>query len=155
MTTRRRDRCPYCGTPGNGEPCNPSCPPRQPPQTVTVTAEAIVQAINAREAASLEALLREVQEHPPGPATPGETAYAAYMAVLALSFPRDFAALPGTYRHAWEAAAQAVLGAWHAQEETPRCRWCGQPVALHPQDGEPWHCRLSDGPQLPKEENDA
>lgn len=40
--------------------------------------------------------------------TPGEVAYTAYMAVLALSFPMDFAALPDTYHRAWEAAAQAV-----------------------------------------------
>jgi hypothetical protein len=104
MTTRRRARCPYCGAPGNGEPCDPSCPPRQPPQTpAPLASEAWVCSTAS----------------PQGPATPGEVAYAAYMAVLALSFPVDFAALPGTYRHAWDAAAQAVL-AMQKEEETPR-----------------------------------
>lgn len=44
--------------------------------------------------------------------TPGQIAYAAYMAVLALGFPMDFAALPDTSRLAWDAAAQAVLTAF-------------------------------------------
>jgi len=25
------DACPYCGRMGNGEPCNPHCPPREAP----------------------------------------------------------------------------------------------------------------------------
>lgn len=45
------------------------------------------------------------------PQTPAQLCYEAYIAVLALSFPMDFAALPATYRRAWEAAAQAVLAA--------------------------------------------
>jgi hypothetical protein len=151
--------------------------------------------------------------------TPGQIAYTAYMAVLDLSFPMDFAALPDIDRLAWEAAAQAVLaqsqtampllyvvvmeeggqiqlcGAYHNAEEAGRhvahartvmperhvdmrvcpfaltgkarriptlnqvqrrlCRWCGQPIAAHPQAGEAWRCRLSDGPLLPKEDTYA
>jgi len=53
--------------------------------------------------------------------TTGQVAYAAYMAVLALSFPMDFAALPVTYLRAWEAAAQAVLAMREEKEpsDTP------------------------------------
>jgi len=52
-------------------------------------------------------------------ATPGQTAYAAYMAVLSLSFPMDFAALTDLQRRAWDAAAQAVLVQCTPQKETP------------------------------------
>jgi hypothetical protein len=59
--------------------------------------------------------------------TPAQIAYTAYMAVLHLSFPMDFAALPVTHRRAWEAAAQAVRLdlladiAWERQ--APSSRW--------------------------------
>jgi hypothetical protein len=59
--------------------------------------------------------------------TPAQIAYDAYMAVLALAFPMDFAALPVTYRRAWDAAAQAVRldlladSAWARQ--APSSRW--------------------------------
>jgi hypothetical protein len=50
--------------------------------------------------------------------TPAQIAYEAYMAVLALAFPMDFAALGDIHHRAWEAAAQAVR-AWQQEEETP------------------------------------
>jgi hypothetical protein len=93
--------------------------------------------------------------------TPGQIAYDAFAASMTRKHASwgmppfaDLRPAPD-YQDAWEAAAQAVRDAWQAQEETPRCRWCGQPVAEHPQDGEPWHCRLSDGPQLPLEADHA
>jgi hypothetical protein len=65
------------------------------------------------------------------------------------------------FRVIQEALAQAVLA--QGPQQAPRiptldqvqrrlCRWCGQPIAAHPQAGEPWRCRLSDGPLLPKEQ---
>ena len=36
---------------------------------------------------------------------------------------------------------------------TALCRWCGQPLAHHPQEGPPWRCHLNDGPLLPLEAN--
>jgi len=51
--------------------------------------------------------------------TPGETAYAAYMAVLSLSFPQAYAALTDLQRRAWDAAAQAVLAMQAQEEDTP------------------------------------
>jgi hypothetical protein len=49
---------------------------------------------------------------------------------------------------AWEAEQRQD----REEDETPRCRWCGQPVAAHPQEGAPWRCRVSDGPRLPRED---
>lgn len=49
----------------------------------------------------------------------GQVAYEAYMAVLYLSFPVEFAALPDIYRRAWEDAAQAVLDARKDAPPTP------------------------------------
>jgi len=70
-----------------------------------------------------------------------------------------WATLPPTEQAHWEAAAQAVLAQRTPQkadtDRTPRCRWCGQPLAVHPQEGAPWRCRLSDGPRLPQENDDA
>jgi hypothetical protein len=103
MTTRRRDRCPYCGTPGNGEPCDPSCPPRQPPQTPAQLAAAD----GARSTASLV-----------GPATPGQLCYQAYWRSSAHGrVPVAWPKLLPHWQAQWEAAAQAVLAI--REEKTP------------------------------------
>lgn len=91
------------------------------------------------------------------PSTPGEIAYAAYCGVMLPSDWRvvlhQWTTISALHKEAWEAAAQAVLVQHDTQvPHTPLCQWCGQPRALHPQHGEPWHCRLSDGPLLPAED---
>jgi hypothetical protein len=62
--------------------------------------------------------------------TPGQVAYEAYRAILALSFPMDFAALPDTCQFAWAAAAQAVrdAGLPVRQRERAWCTVCQQPL---------------------------
>jgi hypothetical protein len=97
MTTRRRDACPSCGAPGNGEPCDPSCRPRQTPQTPAQSA--------------YEAWVRSKES----PATLGQIAYEAFAASMtrkhaAWGMPAfaDLRPAPD-YQDAWEAAAQAVL----------------------------------------------
>lgn len=92
--------------------------------------------------------------------TPGEICYAAYVrehfGIYDLLATWQYARLSAVEQRAWEAAAQAVLARPpEAGPRLPRCRWCGQPVAAHPQDGPPWRCRLSDGPLLPKEPRHA
>ena len=53
-----------------------------------------------------------------GVLTPGQVAYAAYVARLGPTFPRPWARLPAGYQHAWDAAAQAVLRQ-HRAADTP------------------------------------
>jgi hypothetical protein len=97
--------------------------------------------------------------------TPGQIAYTVWWLTRYGMQQADAASayqlLPPQDRRAWDAAAQAVLA--QGPQQAPRiptldqvqrrlCRWCGQPIAAHPQEGEAWRCRLSDGPLLPKED---
>jgi hypothetical protein len=49
--------------------------------------------------------------------TPGEICYTAWFAAAGLSQIVDWARLGAEGRACWDAAAQAVLEAWQAQEE--------------------------------------
>lgn len=76
--------------------------------------------------------------------TPGQRNYEAYH--CACGCWRD---LEPEEQQRWETAAAAVLAmAKEPPDPTPRCPWCGNPLADHHPEG--WQCRLSDGPRLPK-----